>query len=230
MKKLKSDNKIEIMFQQLKNNIENNVVVKYWKDEKLKESEGKLLRVYDFDGITILSSDSDLLFISFIDYNSAIVSIESESNVLYENSLFQKQLKKIENEEEFFKMEKEVYGKDYVNPEEFKSRSYLIKNGLKEIDASLENDWINFVDRNSGFNVKIVQAVISMLNKINSGMSFHDAEIIVYGEEFNLYGFDTKKVDDALKYFCKNKKEYNEYIKEVFDCVTGSKKVKTKIM
>ena len=49
-------------------------------------------------------------------------------------------------------------------------------------------------------------------------MSFYEAEIAVYGDEFNLYGSETSQVDDALKLFCKNRLAFREYLnKEVIE-------------
>lgn len=203
------NNNVKNMFLNLKKNIGSYVTCKYWYDEKLCIKSFKLFDIKEYDYIIT----DDYNFISFISYNQYIISVEDDKgNILYENRIFENEFKRINNEDEFFEKEKMVFGPGFENPHEKISKTYLINKGLKLINPELENEWIYFVSNNIPIGLRVVLATISYLEKINLGMSFYEAEIAVYGDEFNLYGSETSRVDDALKLFCKNRLGYREYL------------------
>ena len=94
-------------------------------------------------------------------------------------------------------------------------KNYLIQNGLEQIMPNLHDEWIRYVEKNMPHNIVIINATISMLEKINSGIPFYNAEIEVYRNEFNLSGFDTQNVDSAVLTFCNQPSEYYEYLKKI---------------
>lgn len=164
--------------------------------------------------------DNYLHSIAFIFYNQFIISItDTSGNILYENTNPVEELKEINSEEDLIKKEKLVFGEDYISITEQNSKGYLIKKGLEHIEPDLKEQWISFVERNIPYRVDIIKATISMLEKINLGMSFYDAEIKVYREEFNLSGIDTGEVDSAVLHFCKlsQKREYLDYLVKAKD-------------
>ena len=151
--------------------------------------------------------------IYFIYYHEFIISIKDvKGNIIYENNNSIENLKEINSLEDLIQKEKLTFGKDYISINEQNSKNYLIQKGLEQILPNLHDKWINFVEKNMPYDIIIIKATISMLEKINSGISFYNAEIEVYRNEFNLSGFATKSVDLAVLAFCNQQKEYCEYL------------------
>ena len=59
-------------------------------------------------------------------------------------------------------------------------KNYLIQKGLKQISPNLHDEWMIYVEKNMPYDIVIIKATISMLEKINSGIPFYNAEIEVY--------------------------------------------------
>lgn len=63
---------------------------------------------------------------------------------------------------------------------------------------------------NDGYSACIVKAVISMIKKLDEGISFEEAEHKVYTEELGLTGFMAGAATSALSHFAKNGDEYRK--------------------
>ena len=143
-------------------------------------------------------------YIYFIFYREFIISIKDiHENIVYENSNSIDILKEVNNFEDLKQKEKLIFG------------NYLIQKGLEQILPNLHDKWIRFVEKNMPYEIKIIRATISMLEKINSGISFYNAEIEVYGNEFDLSGAESKRVDLAVLSFCNQQNEYYDYLKKM---------------
>lgn len=208
------ENSIQEMFKKLKDNLGKNVTCIYWQEGILKIDILKLAVVENYRYIATGNIEElDTEIIQFISYDECIISIEDmNGNILYQNNTFEEKFQRINSEEELIKIEKLIFGENYISETEKNSEDYLIKAGLEQISKDLSEKWIDFVNKKYRINhLKIIKATISMLEKINQGMSYYAAEIQVYREEFNLGGFETSEVDMAISMFGKKNAEYREY-------------------
>ena len=203
----------------LKENIGKEIICTYYRDGIIQNSTFTLNNFEEYQYIEVTTkrkanlnkSHSDYIY--FIYYQEFIISIkDANGNIIYENNNPIDILKEIYNLEDLIEKEKLTFGKDYISINEQNSKNYLIQKGLEQILPNLHNKWIRFVEENMRYNIIIIKATISMLEKINSGISFYNAEIEVYRNEFNLSGFATKSVDSAVLVFCNRQKEYCDYL------------------
>jgi len=206
-------------FKKLKANIEKEIVCTYYRDGSIQNSTFILNNFEEYQYIEVSTKNKTNLknscsdFIYFIYYHEFIISIkDTDGNIIYENNNPIDILKEVNNLEDLIQKEKLTFGKDYISINEQNSKNYLIKKGLEQILPNLHDKWIRFVEKNMPHNIIIIKATILMLEKINSGISFYNAEIEVYRNEFNLFGFDTENVDSAVLEFCNQQKEYCEYL------------------
>ena len=201
------------IFQNLRNNINKEVTCIYFYhgEEKRKTFLLKGLKEYEY-----IRFKEEPGYMNFLDYNEYIIAIlDSDGNKLYENLVFDKNNYNVKNERSLIIKQKLLYGVDYVSNEEKNSKKYLIKQGLKELEPKHQLRWINYVNLYYQLNyINEIKAIISYIHKINSGMSFYEAEIKVFADEFpNLYHREivlnfTRYVyvynDEYIKYLCSN--------------------------
>lgn len=211
-----NNNQNNQIFKKLKQYLEKEITCEYYDNGTILTETFKLDYVEDYECIATNIKDKYgkyLHIINFIWYNQFIISItNTEGEILYKNNNPIEELTNIKNKDELIKKQKLVFGENYVSIVEQNSKEYLIKKGLEHIEDSSKEEWIEFVEHNVEYNAKIIKATISMLQKINQGCSFYEAEIKVYRDEFNLSGYETNLVDSAVKRFCKYPQLYFEYL------------------
>ena len=212
------------IFNKLKENVGKEIICTYYRYGNIYTHIFVLKNVVEYEYIEISATNDNpkvmhlefMKSLSFITFGQFIISIKDEfGNEIYMNNNPVSLLKDVSNIDELVVREKLTFGSDYISVNEMNSTTYLINEGCKQIDQSLHQEWTIFVENNVIFELNVIKATISMLKKINSGKSFYDAEIEVYSDEFNLFGTDTEKVDRAVLTFCKNSKEYREYLKKI---------------
>lgn len=193
------------MFKLLKENIGNYVRCTYWKDEQLITEIIKLDRVDKYDSIY----SDNFKWIHFLNYSECIIKIETlEGKLLYENSLFKNYFKKNETKEELSNYQKIIYENNYLITKEQEEENNLIKVGLQLVDINQKELLLNFINSNDK---KIILATFSMLDKINNGMNYYQAEINTYTSEFILSGEEMQIVTEAVKLFLKKSESFAAY-------------------
>lgn len=193
------------MFKLLKENIGTNIRCTYWKNETLITEIIKLDRVDEYDSIY----SDNFKWIHFLNYNECIIKIDTlDGKILYENTLFKKKFKNIQSKEELSKYQKQLFGKNYLTEKEQANKNNLLEIGLKEIAENQKEELLNFINSNSK---NIILATFSMLNKINNGMNYYQAEILTYTSEFILSGEEMQIVTNAVIYFLGQNKSFELY-------------------
>lgn len=221
---MKKQNSIKEMFQNIRNNLKKEVTCVHYDHGKIIIDRFILRGFKEYEYI---STKGEHKYIPFVDFNEYIVAIlDDEDNVLYENRVFNKDTFKINNISDLISKQKLLFGEDYVSIEEQNSKEYLTKQGLNELDNKYYNEWIRFVDVNYSYDINIIKAIISYIRKINDGMSFYEAEIKVFSDEFpNIY--DKTLALTVINYIYKNNPDYLKYIRSDF-CTGGEYKSATK--
>ena len=211
--------KFSKMFQSIRNNIGKEITCIYYSHREEKKKVITLTGLKEFEYILFKEEPK---YINFVDYNEYIIKLlDHDGNILYENSTFDKSDYNVKDNRSLIIKQKLLYGIDYISSEEKNSKKYLIKAGLKELEPKYQMAWINYVNLyyELGY-IDDIKAVIAYLNKINNRMSFYDAEIKVFADEFpNLYHKDiaVKFIDHVYIY-------NDEYIKYLHsDLCTGGK-------
>ena len=99
-----------------------------------------------------------------------------------------------------------------------KDKYSLMREGLALVKPEVADEWLQFVDNNcnDGYSAQVVRAAISMMKKLNEGMSFEDAEQKVYNEELGLTGFLATSTASTLVHFAKQGEEYRNYWNKKF--------------
>lgn len=94
-----------------------------------------------------------------------------------------------------------------------KNKYRLMKEGLLLVKPETAEDWLEFANNNcnDGYSVFIVKATISMMKKLEAGVSFEEAENQVYSEELGLSGYMASATASALSHFAKNGEEYRKH-------------------
>ncbi|MDO5569444.1 MAG: hypothetical protein Q4G04_04980 [bacterium] len=218
------------MFQNLKNNIGGIITCYYYRYGLRQELTGELRSVNYFRDIKI----SDTI-ISFVGSISAIhsITLEETGEVLYLNPFIELEYDKTKPQDVVL-ARKEIFDNDVVDKQEARRKKYeeswrefsealtlqnpkikekLIKQGLPLIRPETLEQWIWFVKKhtNDVYSSHILKATISMMQKIEEGVPFKDAEKQVYDEEFILSGFQEERTARALSFFSKQGVEYREH-------------------
>ncbi len=99
--------------------------------------------------------------------------------------------------------------KNYIE----KMKCTLMREGLTLVKPETAEEWLQFADNysNDGYSVFVVKATISMMKKMEKGISFEEAEQQVYDEELELTGFLAGATANALSHFAKQGEEYRKY-------------------
>ncbi|MCI9434360.1 MAG: hypothetical protein HFI86_03660 [Bacilli bacterium] len=220
--------KTKRMFNKLKKHIGEEVSYVGWWYGVKQEEIGELKEVNDFSNVVIGCSG-----IPFVGYGAAISSIKSkDGETLYLNPAIEIGYDRRKNEDVFaaqrmifgdritdFKIaEKEKSEKEWnefqekSNAEAKKMKYVLMREGISLVKPETIEEWLNFVDinTNDGYSACIVKAVISMIKKLDEGISFEEAEHKVYTEELGLTGFMAGAATSALSHFAKNGDEYRK--------------------
>lgn len=201
-------------FKTLKQHIKKQITCIYYHDGKIEQETSTLNDVKDYQYIVTKIKNNNEHTINFINYGEYILTIsDSSGNIIYENKNLIELKPKIDTEEELLHYEQLTFKDEYISETRKNSIDYLIKKGLQVIDPQKHSTWKRFVKNNYSpmlYN-EVIKATIAMLEKINNGMSIYEAEIQVYRDEFNLFGHETNKVDEALKFFIANQEEYDKY-------------------
>lgn len=217
---LKSNQNKEI-FRKLKEMIGKEIICTYYqnhpifKEEKIQTITLRLEKVNDYRSIfgrienKIRPEDYIPRVIGFIWESEFIISIKDlNGNIIYENNNPIEDLKvEYGNVDDLVRKQKLTFGEDYISEEELNSKTYLIKKGLEQLEPTLHEKWLEFVEYN--FSSGIVQATLNMLEKVNNGISFYNAELEVY--RYLWSGQST--IDSALSIFLGQ--EYRDYLKKM---------------
>lgn len=223
------ESKAKTMFDKLKEHIGEDVSYTGWWYGVRQEETAKLKEVNDFTNVVIGS-----MGIPFVGYGAAISKITSkDGEILYNNPNIEYGYDRRKSEEIFASkilifgerlVEEEMLAKEKADREweeskeksdiEAKKAKYtLMREGLTLVKAETAEDWLQFVDNNTndGYSVFVVKATISMMKKLEEGISFEEAEQQVYNEELGLSGFMAGATANALSHFAKQGEEYRKY-------------------
>lgn len=217
------------MFAKLKEHIGEEVTYTGWWYGVKQEETDILKNVTDFINVEIGCSG-----IPFVGYGAAISSIISkEGEELYINPFIEFGYDRRESKS-IFASKRLIFGDRIVDEEvrleekrnrewqEYKEKSdleakkikySLIREGMTLVKEETIEEWMKFADINSndGYSVFIVKAVISMMKKFADGLSFEEAENLVFNEELGLSGYMAGATANALSHFAKNGEEYRIY-------------------
>ena len=210
------------MFEKLKEHIGEDVTYTAWCYGRKIKATGELKKIIEFGNVEIGSAG-----IPFVGHGFAISEIKSkDEEILYSNPNIEYGYNR-KSDEEVNASKRLIYGNRIVDnmikkTEELKrkfdtpkSKYYLMKEGLNLVIPDTIEDWLEFVDNNTNDNdsINVVKATISMMKKFEEGISFKEAEKIVYNEEFGLtaFGFLAETTANALSYFAKQGEEYRIY-------------------
>lgn len=217
---LKSNKNKEI-FRKLKEMIGKEIICTYYrknswdKEEQIQTIKLRLEKVNDYRSIfgrienKIRPEDYIPMVIGFIWESEFIISIKDlNGNIIYENNNPIEDLKvEYDNVDDLVRKQKLTFGEDYISEEELNSKTYLIKKGLEQLEPTLHEKWLEFVEYY--FPDAVIQATLSMLEKVNHGTSFYNAELEVY--RYLWSGQST--VDSALSIFLGQ--EYCDYLQKM---------------
>lgn len=218
------------MFEALKKHIGQSVNYKAWWYGSPENGTDILKNVSYFSNVEI-----GCMGIPFIGYGSAIseISLTETGEVIYSNPYIESNYdrRKAEDVEE---LKRKMFGDVIVDKQrsrrikaeakrekameeanlEAKRLKYtLMKEGLTLVKPETAEEWLQFADNNSndGYSVFVVKAVISMMKKLDAGISFEDAEQQVYCDELGLSGFMAGATANALSHFAKQGEEYRKH-------------------
>lgn len=217
------------MFDKLREHIGEDVSYTGWWYGAKQEETAELREVNDFTNVVIGCSG-----IPFVGYGAAISDITSkDGEVLYSNPNIEYGYDR-RRDEQIFESKRLIFGDRIVDEEkaakeksdkeweEFKEKSdieakkakyTLMKEGLTLVKPETAEEWLQFADNNSndGYSVCVVKAVISMMKKLDAGVSFEEAEQQVYCDELGLSGFMSGGAASALSHFAKQGEEYRKH-------------------
>ena len=231
---------VEKEFEELNNYIGKNVTVKYISYGHKHEVLGRLRKVENYRSIEVLNLEFGYIDkVPFIGEYAAITRIAADDEVLY-SSLFSAD-KYVEETKDFqplseqtiYEFRKEQFG--YLIAEEEKKREldkkieerlelealekaqekekYIaMKDGIELINPDFMVDWFEFVDKNMDNN-SMVESVMLMLGKLESGISMEEMENII-NNELDISGYMKDWVRAYLLKFSKRGKEYSMYLTE----------------
>jgi hypothetical protein len=217
------------MFDQLREHLNEKVIMKYFDYGRLRTKTGKLTEVNDFNYVVI-----DCLGAPFIGYGCAIRSIQSEDKeLLYLNPYLGIEYDKRTNEE-VDEARKTIFGERIADKEKRKreehDRKYqeylertareakrdklmLQKEGLALIKPETAKDWMTFTENNcnDGYSCSVVRATLGIMKKMEAGVPFEEAEQQVFNEEFDLTGFQAGAAASFIAHFAKQGEEFRKY-------------------
>lgn len=223
------ESKAKAMFEKLREHIGEDVSYTGWWYGVKQEETAELKNVTDFINVEIGYSG-----IPFVGYGAAISNITSkDGEVLYSNPFIESEYDR-RKAEDIFASKRLIFGDRIVDAEqaekeqqdkawaeakekgdaEAKKMKYtLMREGLTLVKPETAEEWLQFADNNSndGYSVFVVKATISMMKKIEEGISFEEAEQQVYDEELGLSGFMAGATANALSHFAKQGDEYRKY-------------------
>lgn len=223
------ESKAKAMFEKLKEHIGEEVSCTWWWYGVKHEEIAKLNEVNDFINVGIGYSG-----IPFVGCGAAISNITSKNGeILYFNPNIENGYDR-RKDKDVFDSKRLIFGDKIVDAEEkekeksnrewaeYKEKSdaeakkakyILMKEGLTLVKPETVEEWLQFVDKNSndGYSVFVVKATISMMKKLEEGISFEEAEQQVYNKELGLSGFMAGATANALSHFAKQGEEYRKY-------------------
>ncbi len=223
------ESKAKEMFDKLREHLGEIVSYTGWWYGVKQEETAELTEVNDFINVVIGCSG-----IPFVGYGAAISEITSkDGEVLYSNSNIEYGYDR-RSDEEIFASKRLIFGDRLVDEEkaakeksdkewqEFKEQSdieakkakyTLMKEGLTLVKPETVEEWLQFANDNSndGYSVCVVKAVISMMKKLDAGISFEEAEKQVYWDELGLSGFMAGAAANSLSHFAKQGEEYRKH-------------------
>lgn len=222
------------MFDKLREHIGEDVSYTGWWYGAKQEETGILKNVEDFFNVAIGSYG-----IPFVGYGAAISEIVSkDGEVLYTNPYIEENYDR-RDDNEIYASKRLIFGDRIVNQEieeqeknkkewqewqeqqdkkAKKDKYSLMREGLTLVKPETVDEWLEFVDNNcnDGYSSQVVRAAISMMKKLNEGMSFEEAEHKVYNEELGLTGFLSTSTASTLAHFAKQSEEYRKYWNKQF--------------
>lgn len=216
------------IIEKLKENIGKNIKCCYWHDECIIEKDNELKKIDNFKSIKIGDKT-----IPFIGNNYAIVYIYGENgDVLYHNP-FIKPFYKETNPDKIEELRRLMFGDKIVDEEnkekkleelkqmemiralgieQEKIRRPLVERGLKFVKEERKEELKKLTDVYlEPYVLHVLNAFVLMMERIETGVSFEDAEIDVYDNELGLTGFQVFATAKLIWYFAKNGEEYRIY-------------------
>lgn len=167
------------MFKKLKENIGKNVIIKYWKNNRIVIEELKLKGIKDYYYM--------LFDENYYIYNGAVISIIGENQEFLYNC---------ENLGNKFGVKKDLYVR----------KNDLIVEGVKILKPELILDWIKYVNIKYGFKTRIIEIVLDILkNYIIEGQELGEELLLEYEGRLTLS--DQEEVLEDLTYFSHALKE-----------------------
>lgn len=219
------ESKAKAMFDKLREHIGEDVSYTGWLYGIKQEETAELKNVTDFINVEIGHSG-----IPFVGYGAAISNITSkDGEVLYSNPFIESEYDR-RKAEDILASKRLIFGDRIVDAKQTEKRAYdearqkmdaeakkmkytLMREGLTLVKPETAEEWLQFADNNSndGYSVFIVKATISMMKKMEEGISFEEAEQQVYDEELGLTGFMAGATANALSHFAKQGEEYRKH-------------------
>ena len=223
------ESKAKAMFDKLREHIGEDVSYTGWWYGVKQEETAELRNVNDFVNVEIGCSG-----IPFVGYGAAISSITSkDGEVLYSNPNIESGYDR-RSDKDIFASKRLIFGDRIVDAEQAekeqqdrawaeakekgdadakKMKYTLMREGLTLVKPETAEEWLQFADNNSndGYSVFVVKATISMMKKMEEGISFEEAEQQVYNEELGLSGFMAGATANALSHFAKQGDEYRKH-------------------
>lgn len=158
--------------------------------------------------------------IPFIGYGSAIseISLAETGEIIYSNPYIEKGYDR-RKYEDIENSKRKMFGNEIVDKQQSRrikaeaESEKAMKEGLTLVKPETAEEWLRFADNisNNGYSVFIVKAFISMMKKLDAGISFKDAEQQVYCDELGLSGFMAGATANALSHFAKQGEEYRKH-------------------
>lgn len=233
----------KMMFDKLREHIGDEVSYEFYSGPYKRNSKGKIKEVNDFDTVMI-----DKIRYPFIGYGVAVYRIMTiDGEILYENkninsrygidsnlgainTLFEKTFgSRIANfwyqsqESRRRIVDEYAHNLDY---HEYASTVNILTSGApKVIKPEMLNEWVNEVRKMSdGMTLFETKAAYLMMEEFERGISFSQAEEIVYDKELNISGEILTRIAKKIIRFSKYGNEYSEYWNNNYYSNSGMKK------
>ena len=108
----------------------------------------------------------------------------------------------------------QAVSKEKSDAEVKKMKYTLMREGMGLVKPERAEEWLELVDdfsNKGGFYISILKAMVSMMKRMETGISFEEAEQQVYCEELGLEEFVVNIVASFLFYYAKQGEGYNQY-------------------
>lgn len=232
---------VQQMFDNLSKHIGLEVVCNMWWHGNLFQEVGKLKEVNNFVNVLIGGKG-----IPFIGYGAAIIDIiADDGEILYQNPYLEENYARKSNEE-IYRAKALIFGKEVARQQQIsqetatdrykekvvqqakkaqQNKCKFMSEGLEFIHPDMVEQWLEFVNINTdnGYSAAIVEAVISMMRKLNNGISYQEAEEQIYSGELGLTGYQIGEVANIVSTFYLEGEQYRQHWNAKFDITSDEK-------